>query len=551
MKHLIATTLFAIFVLASGRLQAQSLKSALPHLERRGHAEQLIVDGTPYLMLAGELHNSSASALPYLDSLWPRLASAHLNTVLAPVYWELVEPREGTFDFHLVDGLINQARAHGMHLVLLWFGSWKNGQSSYAPSWVKRDTTRFPLVTIRGGAHLQVLSPLGSETLKADSTAFSTLMTHLKSFDGARHTVLMVQVENEVGILGDTRDRSPLAEKTLKRPVPRELLSYLKLHRDSLRPGLATLWQKHGARMQGNWKEVFGESAAADEVFMAWQYGSFINRIAEGGKSIYPLPYYVNAWIVQPTDKLPGDYPSGGPQAHVHDVWLAAAPHIDMFVPDIYLPDFSKVCRAYSEPGKGFFIPESRGSAKGAGNALYAFGAMNAIGYSPFGIEDPMNPETDTLARLYELLQGMSPTILKAQQQGQLAAVIVNDSHPTEKITLGGYTLEVTRRYSWNSVVSAPLGYVLIVCTGQGQYDVVGANFQINFFPGSAKGIAGLDYVEEGSFSGGTWNAGRRLNGDETASSIQLSDMAREGKTGMAARVGGWPAILRIGVYTF
>lgn len=551
MKKLVIITMLLLSILSGRPSQAQSPKNVLPHLEKRGHAIQLIVNGKPYLMLAGELHNSSSSSLSYLDSLWPRLTAAHLNTVLAPVYWELIEPREDSFDFHLVDGLITQARAHSMHLVLLWFGSWKNGQSSYVPSWVKHDTSRFPLVTIRGGQHLQVLSPLGTGTMKADSAAFSALMSHLKSFDGSAHTVVTVQVENEVGILGDTRDRSSLAEKALNAPVPNRLLTYLKFHRDSLRPATAALWRKYGDRMHGSWKEVFGEGPAADELFMAWQYASFIDRVAQGGKSIYPIPCYVNAWIVQPGDKLPGDYPSGGPQAHMHDVWMAAAPHIDMLVPDIYLPDFSKVSQEYAEMGKGFFIPESLGSNKGAANALYAFGAMNAIGYSPFGVEDPVDPASDTLGRLYQLLLGMSPVVTKAQQNGQLAAVIVTAKHPEETVSLGGYTLDITRSYAWNSKISAPLGYALVVCNGPGDYYVVGANFQINFLPPSPDGIVGLDYVEEGSFSRGVWKAGRRLNGDETASSIRLADMVRQRKTGMAARAGKWPSILRIGVYTF
>ena len=530
---------------------AQSGMTSLPHLEKRGNAVQMIVNDTPYLILGGELHNSSASSLRYLDSLWPRLEEAKLNTLLAPVYWGLMEPKEGTFDFQLVDGLINQARIHHVHLVLLWFGSWKNGQSSYAPSWVKHDTKRFPLVAIRGGAHLEILSPFGTETLKADSTAFEALMRHLKAIDKTMHTVLMVQVENEVGILGDTRDRSPLADKAMNQPVPPSLLTYLETHQKTLRKEISELWKKNGSRTSGNWKTVFGDSPATDELFMAWQYASFIDRVAAGGKAIYPLPFYVNAWIVQPADKLPGDYPSGGPQAHLHDIWLAAAPHIDMFLPDIYLPDFEAICRQYREPGKGFFIPESRGSVKGAGNILYALGAMHAMGYSPFGIDDPVDPRKDTLARLYGLLKGMAPWILQAQQNGQMSAVVLNERHPEERISLGGYTLDVTLRHTWETTKATSHGYVLILCTAPGQYYAVGADFQITFFPGSGKGLAGLDHVEEGSFVQGTWQAGRTLNGDETANSVRLEKMARNGKTGMVARVGASPGILKISVYTF
>lgn len=538
-------------ILFSGPASAQSPDKGVAHLEQRGHAVQLMVDNTPLLMLAGELHNSSASSLAYMDARWSRLEQAELNTVLAPVYWELLEPSEGDFNFDLVDGLLSQARAHHMHLVLLWFGSWKNGQSTYAPAWVKRDTARFPLVEIAGHLHLQVLSPFSDATLQADSTAFSALMGHLKQVDGTNHTVVMVQVENEVGVLGDTRDKSQLAEKAMAGPVPDQLLRYLRSHRNSLRPALETRWKQNGSRMRGNWQQVFGSGPATDELLMAWQYARFIDRIAQGGKSVYPIPLYVNAWIVQPDDKQPGDYPSGGPQAHVHDIWKAAAPHIDILAPDIYLPDFAGVCDEYREPGRAFFVPESRGSAKGAANALYAFGTEKAIGYSPFGIDDSLSSKTDTLGNLYRLLGGMAPLILTAQQQGQIAAAMVGAGHPQDTFSLGGYRLVVSPSHRWNTRGPAPLGYALIVSTGPGAYYAVGANFQLTFFPEQHGGTAGLEAVQEGRFVEGTWHGGRWLNGDETATSIQLGDMAREHKTGMAPRIGPDASILRIKVYTF
>src|SRR5262249_36166913 len=89
--------------------------------------------------------------------IWERMAALNLNTLLAPVSWELIEPQEGTFDFTLVDGLLRASRSHGLRLILLWFGSWKNGMSSYAPLWVKRDTTRFPRTRL-GDKTAEVLS---------------------------------------------------------------------------------------------------------------------------------------------------------------------------------------------------------------------------------------------------------------------------------------------------------------------------------------------------------------------------------------------------------
>jgi beta-galactosidase GanA len=138
--------LFSGFIPLPGLL-AQSTSvhdSGIPHLERRGKATQLIVDGRPMLILGGELHNSSSSSVEYMKDVWPRLVSMHLNTVLLPIAWETIEPREGKFDFTAVDGLLQGAREHDLRLVILWFGAWKNTYSSYVPAYVKRDEARFP-----------------------------------------------------------------------------------------------------------------------------------------------------------------------------------------------------------------------------------------------------------------------------------------------------------------------------------------------------------------------------------------------------------------------
>src|SRR5215212_3165182 len=129
-----------------------------PHLRKQGSATQLIVEGRPFLVLGGELHNSSASSTEYMRPIWERLVALNLNTVLATVAWEQIEPAEGSFDFDLVDGLIQAARRHGLRLILLWFGSWKNGVSSYVPAWVKRDYRRFPLSKLHSGQTTAVLS---------------------------------------------------------------------------------------------------------------------------------------------------------------------------------------------------------------------------------------------------------------------------------------------------------------------------------------------------------------------------------------------------------
>ena len=170
-------------------------------MRKQGTATQLIVDGKPFLMLAGELRNSSATSLDYMKRVWPRLvAQTKLNTILAGVSWNQIEPQEGKFDFTVLDGVIQGAREHNLRLVLLWFGSWKNSLSSYAPDWVKRDFERFPRAQFEGGVSIEELSTLSEANRDADARAFAALMRHVKAVDGRQHTVIMIQVENEVGM---------------------------------------------------------------------------------------------------------------------------------------------------------------------------------------------------------------------------------------------------------------------------------------------------------------------------------------------------------------
>lgn len=531
---------------------AQESDNLIPHLEKGAKAVQLMVEGRPYLILGGELHNSSSSSLAYLEPFWPELAQAHLNTVLAAVSWELIEPREGKFDFHLVDGMIEQARKNNLHLVLLWFGSWKNSASTYAPIWVKKDQKRFPLVINKNGARLDILSPLSRLTLMADANAFAHLMAHIKKIDGQKHTVIMMQVENEVGILGDSRDRSKLADEVFAKDVPAQLIHYLQDNKNNLRKDIYQLWKSQDFKTSGNWNDIFGKGNSADEIFMAWQYANFINRVAQAGKAEYPLPMYVNAWIVQPKDKAPGDYPSGGPQAHIHDIWKAAAPNIDLLVPDIYLPMFRENADKYKEEDKAFFVPESFAGEKGAANAFYAVGACNGLGYSPFGIEDFVKDSAnEPIAKAYDVLGQLAPLILKAQADGTIAAVLLNKQHPEQKVRLGDYVLDVEPRHTWETMGTTDKGYALIIVTAPNEYYIAGNDFQITFFPAKGSELVGFDYVEEGTFKQGKWQPGRRLNGDAISNSIRFSDMAAKGKTGNVLRIADGPAIRKVKVYTF
>ncbi len=209
------------FILTTACAQSQPINT-IPHLQQQGTAKQLVVDGKPYLALAGELRNSTTSSQAYMQPIWPRLTAAHLNTVLAAVTWELMEPREGRFDFTAVDHILKDARENNQRVVLLWFGTWKNGKSTYDPIWVKTNQTRFPLIQNEQGQSLGTLSTFSDANRDADSRAFGALMRHLRAVDGSKHTVLMMQVENEVGVLDTPRDFSPAANQAFNGPVPKE-----------------------------------------------------------------------------------------------------------------------------------------------------------------------------------------------------------------------------------------------------------------------------------------------------------------------------------------
>jgi len=405
----------------------------VPHIEKSGDARQLIVDGNPFLVLGGELHNSSSSSVEYMKPIWPRLAAMHLNTVLLPVAWETIEPEEGKFDFTCVDGLLSGARENNLRLVILWFGAWKNTYSSYAPGWVKTNTDRFPRVKTSDGRDTERLSPFSAPVRDADAQAFASLMRHLRTVDGDRHTVLMMQVENEVGVIPQSRDHSETANAAFTAPVPAALMTFLEAHRATLNPEFRAAWEAAGGKTKGTWQEVFGATPLTDDLFMAWNYATYIERVAAAGKAEYPLPMYANAALIRPNYE-PGQYNSGGPLPHSIDVWHAGAPSLDLLSPDIYFNEFALWAGPYARPDNPLFIPEAQPGAVATANVLYAFGRLSAIGFSPFGIDDQGNAPVDlvgivnstehsdnrAIGDVYAELSELAPLILEQQRTGML-----------------------------------------------------------------------------------------------------------------------------------
>ncbi len=519
-----AAALLIVTAVCATAAAGQGSSTALPQLQERGRTIQFTVDGRPFLILGGELHNSSSSSLAYMQPLWPKLAALHLNTLLTPVSWELMEPEEGKFDFALVDGLIRGAREHQFRLVFLWFGSWKNTYSSYAPGWVKRDQKRFPRVELRDGRATERLSPFSESNRAADARAFAALMRHLHETDGNEHTVLMVQVENEVGVIPEARDHSAVASAAFDGPVPADLTKYLREHSDSLEARLRSAWEAAGHKLSGNWPEVFGPGAFTDDLFMAWHYARYISAVVAAGKREYPLPMFANAALIRP-NYVPGQYNSGGPLPHSRDIWRVGAPNLDFIAPDIYFQNFASWAQQYVFPGNPLFVPEAIGGDAGAANALYAFGQLKAIGFSPFGIEDegpgaagPGAPSRG-VANVYLALSRLSSLILEKQTTNDIAATVVEgeEQRAGGRVTLGDYTFTVTS--AGGPQAGSPRIAALFLRISPDEYLVTGCGRALVSFSTATPGPpqAGIISIDEEVFTDGKWLVRRRLNGDEDA----------------------------------
>lgn len=354
-----------------------------------------------YIILGGELGNSSASSIEDIQSIFPKLRDAGLNTVLMPVYWELIEPKEDEFDFSLLEQALKTADENGLKLVLLWFGAWKNSMSCYAPAWVKTDVRRFPRSVTKSGKPLEILSAFDGNVLDSDRKAFNATLDYLVEKDNGK-TVAMLQIENEIGMLESARDHSELANESYRMGIPEELAPILEL-----KPG-------------SPWNLTSEDEDYADEMFMAWNYARYVEELARCAREKLPeTPLYVNA-ALDSRGRRPGQYPSAGPLARLSKIWKTGAPSIDFISPDLYDPPFALWFGKYDFPGNSLFIPEIRHSYDNGVQAFYAIGEHKALGFSPFSIENISPEEVLRLKEAYTLLNKLRPFIRNYETYGLL-----------------------------------------------------------------------------------------------------------------------------------
>lgn len=400
-------------------------------LERHDNGAHLTVNGQPMLILGGELSNSAATCFDDIDRVMPEMKRIGLNTVLVPAQWDLIEPREGEYDFSLIGRAIDKARENQLRVVFLWFGAWKNSMSCYAPLWFKEDVKRFPRAVTATGKPMEIASAFSKNVLEADRRAFSKLMEYIKEKDKQQSTVIMVQVENEIGLLESARDYSPEATRLYNSDVPEELLSYLESHAKTLHPytlkkltdsetlsgeSKKTLSEK--LKRGGTWGSLFGDDIYTEEMFMAYHYAKYVEQLAQSAQSIHDIPLYVNA-ALNSRGRKPGEYPSAGPLAHLTDMWRCAAPGISMLSPDIYDTGFKGWASQYDLPGNPLFIPESRCCENSGVRAMYTFGEHRAVGFCPFAIDQASPADQASVSGSYAILNQLSPLLLGGKPNKQ------------------------------------------------------------------------------------------------------------------------------------
>jgi hypothetical protein len=331
----------------------------LPRIERANGRARLIVDGRPFLILGVQWDCDSCFSPEEMNPLFSHAARMEANTAALPTYWREVEPEPGRFDFRMVDERIKQAQAHGLRIVLLWFATWKNACAFYAPAYVRDDPATYPLAVDRDGQPTISPCPSAETTWERDCAALTALMAHLRDHDLDR-TVIMVQIENEAGLLGTDRCYCAVCNERF---------------------------------VAEGWASTRGDSPA--EVFSVAGIASYIDRLAKQAKAVYSLPVYTNVWLSRPVGSVPGrDYPSGGAVPQVLSLFRERAPHLDLIAPDIYVGgqrDFQRLCCDYRAGGNPLFIAEHSSSPIGRAerNVFYAIGQHGAIGFDPWAIDSP------------------------------------------------------------------------------------------------------------------------------------------------------------------
>jgi hypothetical protein len=504
------------------------------------------VKGKPFFPIGGQGMNQAGQSAKEAEIAFKAVKTLNGNTCLIPIHWSQVEPKEGKFNFSIVEELLTSARKYHLKLILLWFATWKNGNMDYTPSWVKTNPKRFKRVVASNGKTLWVLSSHCKANLEADKKAFTALCAYLKKVDRVKRTVIGLQVENEPGIIGSDRDYSSEANKIFVSPIPKELITKMKNQGGGR---TFDLWQQAGGERTGMWSEIFGRFAG--ELFTGWSIATYVDSIAKAGKAVYNIPMHINVWLHQDWDIAGESYPSGGAVRNTLDIYKWFTPHIDIIAPDIYFFDskrYEEVCKIYARKDNPFYVPESGTSGSNAWLMFRAVADYNAIGYHCFGVERIMaedgsvRPESQQLVESFRFLSSAIPLLLKYQGTGKIHAVVQEENMDSQILDLDGYVGKIHFEASrWVKQPNTPVerrGRGLIIQANTHEFYLVGDHYRLTLrrklSGGTLDNMVTVLYwtlpmhqfisVEEGHFNEkGKFIVVHRRCGDETSDGMWVS----------------------------
>ncbi len=507
--------------------------------------------GRPMLLLGLQTMNSSTGS-PLVEKAIQAVKKYHGNVLEAPIYWNVIEPEKDRYEMKLVKDLIDQVRAAGLRLIILWFATSKNGHPNYAPDYVKLDPQTYQITVGPTGGQNASLSPHGLATLERDKKAYCEVLKFLKEYDGEKRTVLGIQIENEMGLANTDRDYSLLAQKDYEKPLPEELKD---VH-------LEDCGKCDGSN---TWRGHFGRHA--HEAFSAWYHARFIGEIARAGKEIYPeLVTYTNVMVgEQGVEENGWNYNAGAAVGRVLDIWKIAAPKLDLICPDIYNPakkDYTRIAARYTRPDNALFIPESAtGGEANAMNALRAIADFGCIGICGFGAEWTLDgngellPDNRTMMYTMQTIRNLSPLLIKYRGTGKVHAILQDEFASQDYLKLEKFHVlthffrgsfkrfhGATRfnpRLPENQHHMEERGRALLIEVGEYEYYLAGVGVGIDFIRRpdpedtdpwallSSRQSTQLNHlsIEEGHFDeNGNWVIDFLRNGDQTNYEIFLHE---------------------------
>ena len=180
---------------------------------------EIEVDGVPFNPLPVQYRVDRAIevnglTLAQTASYYADAKRLGFNTISIPLLWRQFETSPGVYDFTWLDSYIDDARANGLKLDLIWFGSnvGGGGTSKFLPDYIQNDHTDYP-PQLNADGSIRTWTNTWDGTDIAYSLADPNLLTreqdalqaiddHLAGYDSA-HTTIGVQINNETNPAGN------------------------------------------------------------------------------------------------------------------------------------------------------------------------------------------------------------------------------------------------------------------------------------------------------------------------------------------------------------